>query len=155
MVVSVWFSLTILGAAQSTQAVQSPFTITISTPRPVIKAWSPVMLKIVMTNTSEHAESYVVVAQKAHYDIVVTDEKGNPAPNTPYGQKIHRSNRSPLIGSSTMFRATLQPGEKRHSEVDISKEYDLSQPGNYTISAQDIQGGITVKSNTINVTITP
>ena len=127
------------------------------TPKSVVKAGSEVRLRITLTNTSDQDAFYSVVAQSAApYDVYVRDSKGNSAPETPYGRKIHpwSPGHPPLSGSFTAFRVRLAPGRKTETEVDLTREYNLSQPGKYAVQSQDVQDGIVLKSNTLTVTVT-
>lgn len=143
------------------QTSQQPFTITIKAEKKQVKAGDHVYLDVVMTNTSDHeiaCDFYWYDALDRNYIYDVVDEDGYPVP------KIVRktpSNTDPCI---------LSPGESRSSGGVISRAFDLSRPGKYTIQVSrpiwgdDQKPGTAgtvqnnepeIKSNKITITVLP
>jgi hypothetical protein len=148
------------------------FSVTISTPGSEVKIGSTVELTITTKNISAQNIYHGFVAggpPGRSVDIDLRDSGGNPVLETPYGRKAHGKDRKPWSGSSFVERVLVKPGETFDEKVDLSKEYDLSRAGTYTIQVQrsDLVSneqlkshakmgiGNTVKSNTITITMTP
>jgi hypothetical protein len=148
------------------------FSVTISTPGSEVKTGSVVELTVTTKNISAQNIYHGFVAggpPGRSVEIDLRDSGGNPVLETPYGRKAHGKDRRPWSGSSFVERVLLKPGETFDEKVDLSKEYDLSRAGTYTIQVQrsDLVSdeqlkshskmGIanTVKSNKITITVTP
>ena len=145
-------SVAVLDSAQVANTQQPWIKIAISTSQSVVKSGSAVVIKITKTNTTDHNLFYGV-GVGSFTDLDVRNSEGKFVPETPYGQKIH--DKGHWSGGS-VFSVPLEPGKARKEEVELSKEYDLSRPGEYTIQARETDPqGIVVKSNTITVTVTP
>ena len=104
-------------------------------------------------------------------DIQVRDSEGKPVAETEYGKTIHaRSIEAPPVdrnGPGVPTRGprggaiamALRPGETLTEESDLTKEFDLSRPGKYTVQAfdrgRDPDTGKTVMSNEVTITGQP
>jgi hypothetical protein len=157
-------SLVFLAAAFG-QPKQPAFSIAISAPD-VISAGSEPKLSIVLKNTSDHeimlGRSVQPGHGELHHDVEVRDDKGDLAPETEYHRKIKgrlsatpgKAPPPPNVRSDIFI--PMKPGETRNDDLTISKLYDLSKPGKYTIQVsrfdEDTKG--VVKSNTITVSVT-
>lgn len=130
-----------------------PFSITISTQTPTVKAGSSVSIKIRLTNISRHsinASSAYFVGVDASYMQEVRDSNGNLA---------EREYSEPDAQSGHWVLHTLKPGESATSVTGISPQYDINRAGQYVIQlsraiAESPKYGV-VKSNTIEITVTP
>ena len=149
-------------SAQSTQRGKPSLSITISAPQTVVKASSPVKLRITMTNISNHNVTYYVSSAGRPYDIYVRGTSRKLAPETPAGVRVHpwSPKYKPFSGGGSVFSGSFQikPGEKTETEVDLTKEYDLNQPGKYTVQVErrDPENPKKrLKSNVITLTVTP
>jgi hypothetical protein len=154
-------ALVILGIACAaySQSSQQPFTITISTEKPELKVGDHVYLKVVMKNTSDHdisCDSYWYDTLDRNYIYDVVFEDGKPA------QKIQRKT------PSSSHPCIISPTESKASGGVISRAYDFSRPGKYTIQvsrpvwdddqrpgkAGNVQNNqAEVKSNSITITV--
>ena len=47
------------------------------------------------------------------------------------------------------------PGQTRHSEELLSKDFDLSKPGKYTVQDTEWYGSSAASSNTLIITVVP
>jgi hypothetical protein len=168
-----------------------PFSITITSDTNIFKVGSEVRIRLVFKNTSAQDIPYVrkpgtgIETQGEFFsDIEVRDAKGELAPDTKYHQLIRGKHDIsptpsarkktgaalpssdipeplPRIGGSFMT-IMLKPGESREEDIVVSKLYDLSKPGQYTISASrrlsdvltDPNSKLVGKSNTLMITIT-
>jgi hypothetical protein len=155
------FFLAVVPLTSSTTAQLAPpekplFTITISTPESVVKTGSDMRLKATMTNTSDR-DIFYTVGTGPIIDIKIRDVEGKLVPETPDGRKIHGTDRREGPGPGTVIRVPIKPGKAFEGESILNQEYDLSNPGKYTIQAHrfDRVSKTMVKSNTITVTATP
>jgi hypothetical protein len=138
-------------------ASKQPFTIALSIPNSIVKANSPVLITLQLTNTSDHEippgwwgqNSLGVIEQADVFDV--RDGQGRllvrrtPDPKTDF-----------VIGNGAVGR--IQPGESNSFTQDFTRWYDLSQPGKYTIQAsrpfsENGKKGI-VTSNKLTITVT-
>jgi hypothetical protein len=145
-----------------------PFVLTISVEDPAsqtgtdsytVKAGSEIFIKVQLKNTSKHnlsldydADPRTGVGFSHQYEV--RDSSGSPAQKRPISH--------PETGSTGHGwpARILKPGESMDINGDrISRLYDLSQPGKYTIQLSRIASvdakDDVVKSNTITVTVMP
>jgi hypothetical protein len=166
-------------AGQATEPVveQPRFTMKISvTGGNTIESGFEVLVAVDLTNTSaELIGPERVYPFLPSYRMRVSDRSGEPAPLTCLGKLLGKvRKREPfakgdpclsdaqasqffgthLIGNSRFF--SIQPGKTVRDWVSISDEFDLSQPGTYTIQLERFDPGtkLAVKSNTIALTVT-
>jgi hypothetical protein len=153
-------------AVQDKGAPTPTISITITTPATEFMVRSPVPLKLVLRNTSSDGvgvrSGYVGPAYKGekfrNIDIQVLDSSGKPVDESDLGRAIH--GRDPKIGWGEPVRRPLAAGIGRGDSLteqsDLSKEFDLSRPGRYTVQARrwDNETGQMVLSNKIAITIT-
>ena len=173
--------LTGAGAAQDRQQPKPSLALVITAGISEIKLGSPVQLKLVLTNTSGHDVwlsmsnvNWPVFRNVAlrKIDIQVRDGDGKPTAETEYGRTIHRRSvekpapseldpSRPLRGGGLPHDVftVLLPERTLTEESDLSKEFDLSKPGKYTVQATaafaDPDTGLGVHSNTVTFTIAP
>jgi hypothetical protein len=138
-----------------------PFTITISTSNPTVKTNQAVEIKIRLTNTSNHPIDISEVRthgcsvnQGYRYDI--RDATGRVAEILP---EIQARTESGGRVVATVQIHTLNPGEALEETTDLSRCYDMTTPGEYTIqlsreNSEDLKQA-PVKSNKITVTVAP
>lgn len=172
------------------QADQTPFSITIDAETNVFKAGSEVKIRLIFKNISSGEIPYertpgtgIETNGEFFSHVEVRDSKGHLAPETRYyrmllgktddGARLAATKKSsaaaaserpaprPAIGGSFTGHL-LKPGESREQEIIVSKLYNLSQPGQYTISASrrlsdittDPNSKIVAKSNTLTISVT-
>lgn len=135
----------------------SPFSLSIAAPQSTFKSGSEVRISVTITNTSAQQASFIFLPNAPQFDLYVRDSSGKLAPETAYGKTVHpwSPDYVPSAGSTLAARAILKSGEKTTIELDVSRQYELTRPGEYTLSVQSTQAGIVLKSNTARVTITP
>jgi hypothetical protein len=151
----------VLPTMQPTQVppTQAPFSLNISAKDDTVRAGSEVRVKIVLTNTSNR-EIYIIhekasdVGEQAGFTLDVRDAGGMVVPFTRYGQ-LFFNHEAVTLGAPSPF--DLKPGKTLKDEIIVSKLFDLSKPGKYSIQVkrQDDSSTAVVKSNTITVTVTP
>lgn len=149
------------------------FKITISTPTTTVKAGSPVVVSARIENISDRDMNFVVgPGPRKPMGFIVLDSDGRPVPQTPNGIKFYsrgtQKQPSAKQGSAakgipgeagSVIGFTVKPGKTigEKSQDDLSKWWDFSKPGKYTIQAEDWDRASKsfVKSNTITLTVTP
>jgi hypothetical protein len=149
--VSVFVLITLVTASN-----QQPFSLTISGKNAVFEAGKPVHLQLIVKNTSSRDIGLVEVPgdppPSYQYNIDVHDRDGHPVRMTAYGEKFKP-------GSTAGSRVTrgLQPGESYAVDLDVTKLFDLRQPGVYVVQAArkipEYLGAGVVKSNSLTITI--
>jgi hypothetical protein len=122
-----------------------------------------VALKITLTNISDHEIKLARAVREdqgeSNHDVIVKDDGGNLAPRKkPVREGKNEAEReinALPMGSEIVF--ALQPGESLKDGIVLSRMYDFSQPGKYTVQVEryDYVTKAVVKSNTISVTLTP
>jgi hypothetical protein len=154
---SMLFLLPGLSFAQSASPVEPWFSVMISTPEAIATAGSDVNLKVKFTNDTGKDLHFAVGGPGRGgpaFDINVRDSQGNAVPETSYGLRMH--GRDPRPWSGSVFRATSHSGQTVEINLILSKEYDLSKPGKYTVQVQDRRPVVRpVKSNIVTITVFP
>lgn len=144
-------------AAQGRPSVEPWFSVTISTPEPIVTAGADVKLKIIFANNTGKDLHYAVGGPARGgpaFDIDIRDGEGKPVPETTYGLKMHGKDPRPFSGS--VFSTTVHPGETIEQELILSKEYDLNKAGKYTVQVKEKNSVFqNVQSNTITITLVP
>jgi hypothetical protein len=153
----VMFAIAALGmvALGQNSRGEQPFKIVLSSEKPSMKVGSPVLITLQLTNTSDHgmfpgwggADNLGVFDSIELFDV--RDSLGHSL------QKRERNPSFPLTGSSPTL---MKPGETRSYYQDLTRRYDLSLPGEYTIQVSrpisENKKDVVVKSNKITITIT-
>ncbi len=169
------FLLVLIGASvlladHVVQAASQPFTLTLGVEAPlasgyqtsdgilVLKTGVKIYLTIKTKNTSKHEIGCEVIADymvglDPNYEYDVRDSQGKPV-------REHVIEHKELAGRAVQgLGCRLKPGESStQGGNDITRLYDLSQPGSYTIqvsrpASDDPKDGI-VKSNILRLSIT-
>lgn len=157
VLLSVLFMLPKMSIAQNALPPEPWFSVAIGTAQTVIPSGSDVKFKVTFTNDTRKDLHYAVGGPGRGgppFDINVRDAKGNPVPETSYGLKMHGKDPRPWSGS--VFNATSHPGEAIELDLILSKEYDLSKPGKYTVQVQERYPALqAVRSNILTITVVP
>ena len=140
---------------------RKPFTLTLQAPKQPLKAGKPLLLRVKVTNTSNHAVDVPVSRGGLYgrpgqiYQVHVLDERGRPAP--PWAPPPPKG--KTVIYGGSMPGFSLKPGGSLTDRVNITHVYDLSRSGKYKIWIAEpfyrgpgLPNGL-VKSNTITVTV--
>ncbi len=143
------------GLAQEAGPKQPTISVVISTPHDTVKSGSDVDLKVTVTNISDHKIRYYG-SWGSRFRTEVRDSEGRLI------QELPRPKFQPTAGSG-MGPIPLEPGEEVSFPHGLTRglvvppTYDLSRPDKYTIQGEDydIENKMTVKSNTITVTVVP
>lgn len=146
-----------MGATSKSQL----FTLSLEGPHEPLKSGAELRLHVTVKNTSDRTIGFVrspgpVPEEAFRYEIEVRDATGRSAPPSTYLREL--KNKTTIISGSNLAH-WLKAGESFVDEVDITKLYDLTKPGKYTVAvARDIPpnqnlGQGKVKSNPIIVTV--
>ena len=136
------------------QPVSQPFSIVISTRKPVVKVGSEVPVKITLTNNSNRelntsANISDLTGVDPNYSYEAHDSRGNPV-------KMKRHEHPELAFGHAIF-GSVKPGESVTTVQDISRLLDVDTPGKYVIQVSrrvpDPKNGALVKSNKIVITV--
>ncbi|MGO9231209.1 MAG: hypothetical protein ACLQKA_18630 [Bryobacteraceae bacterium] len=147
-------------AAQDPQPKKPAFSIAISAPQFAVKAGSPMVLQLTLTNTTDHdlnvSHAHINGTLLRYMDVKVFDKDGQPVAETDYGMGLHGRRLWPIFGDAGTSES-IKPSEAVHEESDLNKEFDLSKPGKYTVQAERMDSTVreVVKSNVITFTVTP
>jgi hypothetical protein len=140
-------------AASSTQGSTPPFTLTLEADENPVKPGSEVKIEITLRNSSNRAIPMSYGLSELDYTFEVRDSQNRIPLETEFARK---SKGRPHVSSDQTFY--LQPGEGLpKAPLVVSKFYELSRPGNYTIQVtravpKELGGGV-IKSNLITITI--
>lgn len=135
-------------------------SMTISAVNSTVKAGSPVLIDVVLANILSQTIYLGRIRTTSDDDdggwndwVDVWDAKGATAPQTEVGKRI-QDPMGPGVAAS-VSTLILEAGTKQTDRVNVSKLYDLSQPGTYTIQVRRMDHGGYDRSNKITVTVIP
>jgi hypothetical protein len=163
---SVLLALAGIAGAQDTQPRKPSLSLHISMPQDTVKAGSPVVLQLAMTNISDGdldvGRDAINGVLPRQMDVKVFDKDGQPVPETDYGMRIHGRVRRGGVGGGVGTTENMKPGDAIREESDLNKEFEL-KPGKYTVQAECVDPAIKtaakfeapVKSNVVTFTVTP
>jgi hypothetical protein len=131
--------------------------ISISTIKPGYKKGEAISLNIAMKNFDEDPVPIVVRSIWIDYAIKVLFEHTTEIPKSTYAlQKIEAA------GEGRRATSELKPGEILHESLELTKAYDMTVPGTYTVivSRETYQKGkldryAVVKSNELTIKVVP
>jgi len=153
-------------SANGMPATKEAISLSISAIKDVVKSGSPVVLEIAMKNTSNHDISYWFENREDRggfdYLIDVWDDKQAVPEYTKLGRGLKGREDPAYVSPDTPINSSgvvriLKVGEIATDRVSVSKIYDLTRSGKYTIQVRrfDEESKIQVKSNKVTVTVTP
>jgi hypothetical protein len=154
-----------IGAQDSTSKPKAKpsFSIEIAAVYDTVKIGSPIVVKMTLTNISDHELKFWNSA-KGPYCVEVRDSKGKIPPETDMGFELNghakREDVVKRVGRSALdfngVAVPLKPGEKWPEQFDVRERYNLTQPGKYTVYVRrELEESYKyVMSNEITVTLT-
>ncbi|HEV2195701.1 MAG TPA: hypothetical protein VGR55_08965 [Candidatus Acidoferrum sp.] len=152
-----------LYAASPAHSTTTPFSLTIATPKEPLKAGAELRLLVTITNTSNRKISFVtspgpIPEDWILYEIDVRDEQGR---SVALSSDLRGMDPRVPINYGSRTARSLAPGESFVDQVTVTRFYDLTPPGQYTISVarsmpprQNLGNG-TIKSNAMTITVAP
>jgi len=96
-----------------------------------IKSGNPIFVKLRLRNVSGTRVSVVSTADDIDYELLVTDATGAEARRTSHGRALFQD-------EFEAFRSVgleLDPGQEIQVALDITRIYELKQPGTYYLQA--------------------
>ena len=144
---------------------RDPFSLSIAAVNSEVPAGSPVMIDVTLENTSNHDISVYRDNSPDQGGLVykadVRDEDGKTAVETEFGRAVQghdtleQVSRKPYVIVGSGGDQNLAPGKEIKDRINVSKLYDLHQPGKYTIQLErfDLETKSFIKSNKITVTV--
>jgi len=165
------FLLAFTFTAAAGQSAKPPFSIEISAPK-IVKAGAPIEIKVVLTNTSDHSIDFRAhEPEEVNYRTEVFKSDGRREDYTTHGQFLATGSCKLQGGEAKgvpscignygpSVLVSLRPSGKYTASIDVTDQFRLNKPGDYSIrvsrsTAGDPEKRITVTSNTITVTVTP
>jgi hypothetical protein len=142
--------------AQLALAEIAPFSIEVNAQKNTVRSGEPVILNIVLKNTSQRA--LIIRPSRRLYKIsVITATSGVSASKTRRQQELEAA---PLRFNG--IPDELKPGETQEHEILLNEIYNMNTPGTYVIRVErdvwkgqaDTFLGTAVLSNLIRVTVT-
>jgi hypothetical protein len=127
-----------------------------------VKAGAEVVLLIALTNaTASKIELYRATTGHHPYTIRLLDSKAKVPPLTAFGKALRgepllrEGSKVPGIILDQGFWLTIAAGQTREDRLYLFEEFDLSQPGVYTVQLERIDPAtkIVVKSNADTLTV--
>ena len=161
----VYAGMLVFTAIVSAHAGKGLFSLTIAAPpKEPLRKGDELRLLITVTNTSDQSIGFVrspgpLPEEGFRYKIEVRDARGHAAPPSDYVRGL--KGKTTANESISNIGRTLGPGETFIDQVTVTRYYDLSRPGRYSISlARPIEpwqrlGKGSVRSNVVTVTVTP
>jgi hypothetical protein len=142
---------------------QPDFTISLQSNQPTVKLGTEINVDVILTNTSNRNISFAKAngVAKGHlvYTVSVKDEKGNavPARKTREANPEEDSASFANIEVTNFQVLTLVPGQTLRDQIVLSKLFDFSHPGKYTVRVQRAQPNnkILHESNAVTIIVEP
>lgn len=157
-----------MGSAPQQTAPQPPAQLSLAVDgvQAVVQAGDAVNVKVVNKNISQQTLNLWIDSNADQigwvYRVNVHDQNGATPPDTKFGRMFrYNEEGSPNVGPGTFLASSggfhaLQPGETLTDIIDVSRLYDFSQPGRYTIQVLRYDANnIIVNSNPLTITVTP
>jgi hypothetical protein len=124
-------------------AAEPEFSLAVSVAKDGVKAGAEVRLRILLTNLTDHqiliGRLLHPLGQENEYSFDVRDDQGRKVPLTRYGRAVNgtpdKGDERQDCGDCSGFGQDVEPHEKITDEIVISKIYDLTKPGKYTVQA--------------------
>jgi len=142
-------------AMSSAQIPTTPFTLALETKENAVRTGSEVEVDITLRNSSSRAMHISYGLSEHDYTFEVRDSQNRTPPETEFARKS--KGRTNFSNDQVFY---LQPGESLPKALlVVSKFYDLSRPGKYTIQVSRAVpkelGGGAIKSNEITIVVAP
>jgi hypothetical protein len=148
-----------IGNEQSIRVKSNKITVTVlpyltmllTTPNPTVKGGSPLLVNVKITNDSPQELNLGNMDPDTRLDrnssFAIYSDQGQLQPKA-------KSNVVPLE-----TKVEIKPGESYAQQEDLSRWYDLNQPGRYVVQlmrpVSENPADGTIRSNRISITVTP
>ena len=126
----------IFSAAISTSADTPLFSVTLDTPRAPLKSGAKLVLRVTVRNTSDHNIPFRRTNnpqsnEEFRYEIDVRDASGHRAP--PSVQVLALEGQVTTVEDINNHAYWLKPGESYSDDLEVTKLFNLTHPGDYTV----------------------
>jgi hypothetical protein len=91
------------------------------------KAGTPIIVKLVSKNIWYDVVTVSDYGAEVDYELIVVDSSGKEAPRTARGDQLFRGEYV-LLRTAVIY---LEPGKEIRAEIDVTKIYQVAQPGTY------------------------
>ncbi len=126
--------------------------VSIGSPKAAYAPGEPIRLKACFKNVGQKDVKVVYTDPLALYQLSVQLPDGKPAPLTLFGIQ---GETGPRISSESRF-GTLKAGEVTCDEIELTRLFDFTLPGKYTVSAQrvvSVNSRLKATSNNLEITV--
>ena len=151
-------------------------TVTLTAEARVVKVGSHIVLNVVLTNSSDKPIQLAVARNdglngEANYRVLLTDQNGNPVPETAYYRNFKCALRQgpctesdPQFGlSGNMMGIPLAVGGELRTQIDLNKLFTITVPGVYTVQVQwdnsyqpgGVPTSASMRSNRLTIKVQP
>ncbi len=89
---------------------------------------TPVLIKLRLRNVSASSVTVVATANDVDYELFVTNAFGKEMDRTPLGKGIFQG-----VEQSRASMRHLDPGQEIEAQIDVTRIYNLKQPGTYYV----------------------
>jgi hypothetical protein len=95
------------------------------------KAGAPIVIKLVSKNIWHDRVMVTDYGAEVDFELIVVDSTGKEAPRTRLGDQLFRGDYV-LLHTTVTY---LEPGQEIRAEIEVTKIYDVTQPGTYYVWA--------------------
>ncbi len=137
------------------KGAKAPFTMTISTDHEAVAANSKVVVTAHLTNVSDRSLFFLRLRLSGpdhSYRVEIYNDQGKLAPYTQdYVKRMHREPPYDQIVGGSTGPYEVEKGKTVTEDIEVTKQYDLSTPGRYTIRVfhPDPAANVDVESSNI------
>ncbi len=112
-------------------------TVRLFAPDTVVSKSEPIILGLDLVNMTDHELGFFAVPGGQHaelfYDVIGRDTDGKEIARTEYGK--YAGGRSHMMGAR--IQRIIKPDQSYRAFMEVSKIFDLSQPGRYTFQVKN------------------
>jgi hypothetical protein len=112
--------------------VTEGFKLAVEPSESVVQVGQPINLKITLTNTTLQPLYIVERGALKDYKVEVKNEKGVMTRRTAEGKLVDANEGEDFL----VIGIAVQPGQQRQDLIEISKFYDMTTPGTYSITVK-------------------
>jgi hypothetical protein len=91
------------------------------------KAGTPIVIKLISKNIWYDTVTVSDYGAEVDYELIVVDSSGREVPRTRLGDQLFRGEYV-LLRTAIIY---LEPGQEIRAEIDVTKIYQLTEPGTY------------------------
>jgi hypothetical protein len=92
-----------------------------------VKAGTPIVVKLISKNIWYNVVTVADNSTDIDYELIVVDSSGKELTRTPYGDGLFRGEYV-LLHTGVSY---LEPGQEIRAEIEVTKIYQVTQPGTY------------------------